>query len=247
MRSPMFIASFALICLALAVAAQDATPPAVEHVIPGTTAGSSLIQRVNPVYPPLARQARIQGTVVMEIKISKSGDVESLQLMSGHPMLAPAAVEAVKQWKYKPFVIDGEPAEVKTTIQVVFTIADNPEPPNEAGPGKAPVANPPADAAVNAPERVRVSAGVATGLLISKVNPVYPREAREQRVQGNVIMKVNVDKDGNVETVELVSGDPLLAPAAIDAVRQWKYKPFLLNGNRMNIETKVLVAFKMAP
>src|SRR5690349_12069510 len=98
-----------------------ATPQRV-RVSAGVTQGL-LVKRVQPAYPPLARQARIQGTVVLQAQISKAGDIENLQLISGHPMLAPAAIEAVKQWKYKPYLLNGEPVEVETTVQVNFSLA----------------------------------------------------------------------------------------------------------------------------
>ena len=98
-----------------------ATPQRV-RVSAGVTAGL-LVKRVQPAYPPLARQARIQGTVVLQAQISKTGDIENLQLISGHPMLAPAAIEAVKQWKYRPYLLNGEPVEVETQVQVNFTLA----------------------------------------------------------------------------------------------------------------------------
>jgi len=82
-----------------------------------------LIRKVSPNYPPLARQARIQGTVILQAQISKDGSIQNLQLISGHPMLAPAAIEAVKQWKYKPYLLNGEPVEVETQVQVNFTLA----------------------------------------------------------------------------------------------------------------------------
>ncbi len=68
-----------------------------------------MIRRVQPNYPPLAKQARIQGQVVLQAEISKDGTIQNLQLISGHPMLAPAAIEAVKQWRYKPYLLNGEP------------------------------------------------------------------------------------------------------------------------------------------
>ncbi|HEY4933500.1 MAG TPA: energy transducer TonB [Terriglobales bacterium] len=82
-----------------------------------------LIRQVKPVYPALARSARIQGVVVLQAVISKDGSIENLHLVSGHPMLAPAAIDAVKQWKYKPYFLNGEPVEVETTINVNFTLA----------------------------------------------------------------------------------------------------------------------------
>jgi TonB family protein len=82
-----------------------------------------LVHRVLPVYPPLARQAHVQGTVVLEADISSEGTVETLKATSGHPMLIPAAIEAAKQWRYKPFVLDGSPVAVKTQIIVNFTLS----------------------------------------------------------------------------------------------------------------------------
>ncbi len=98
-----------------------ATPQRV-RVSQGVSQGL-LIHQVKPSYPPLARQARIQGTVVLQALISKDGSIQNLHLVSGHPMLAPAAIDAVKQWRYKPYYLNGEPVEVETTINVNFTLA----------------------------------------------------------------------------------------------------------------------------
>src|SRR3954469_4180864 len=98
-----------------------ATPQRV-RVSQGVTQGL-LTRRVNPTYPPLARQARIQGQVVLQAEISKDGSIANLRLVSGHPMLAPAAIEAVKQWKYKPYFLNGEPVEVETQITVIFSLS----------------------------------------------------------------------------------------------------------------------------
>ena len=98
-----------------------ATPQRV-RVSQGVSTGL-LIRKTQPNYPPLARQARIQGTVILQAEISKSGDIQNLRLISGHPMLAPAAIEAVKQWKYKPYLLNGEPVEVETQVQVNFTLS----------------------------------------------------------------------------------------------------------------------------
>lgn len=88
----------------------------------GVTKGL-LIRRVEPTYPPLARSARVQGEVVLSAIISTNGDIENLQLVSGHPMLVPAALSAVKQWRYKPYLLNGQPTEVETTITVIFTLS----------------------------------------------------------------------------------------------------------------------------
>jgi protein TonB len=74
------------------------------------------------VYPPLAKQARIQGVVKLNAVISKEGNIEQLTVVSGHPLLIPSALEAVKKWRYKPTLLNGEPVEVITQIDVNFTL-----------------------------------------------------------------------------------------------------------------------------
>ncbi len=80
----------------------------------------SLIRRVQPVYPPLARTAHIQGSVVVDALISKAGTMENVHAISGHPMLVPAAIDAVSQWRYRPYILNSEPIEVETQITVNF-------------------------------------------------------------------------------------------------------------------------------
>ncbi|HEV2115597.1 MAG TPA: TonB family protein, partial [Terriglobales bacterium] len=81
-----------------------------------------LTHKVEPQYPPLAKQAHIQGTVVLHAVIGKDGSVQGLQVVSGHPMLTASAISAVKQWKYKPYMLNGQPVEIDTTITVNFTL-----------------------------------------------------------------------------------------------------------------------------
>jgi protein TonB len=81
-----------------------------------------LVKRVQPVYPPLARNARVQGLVVLEARISKVGKIEELRLISGHPLLAGAALDAVRQWQYSPYSLNGEPVEVETQITVILSL-----------------------------------------------------------------------------------------------------------------------------
>ena len=88
----------------------------------GQVTAASIITQTHPVYPPLARQARIQGTVVLHAIIDKDGKVAQLEVVSGHPLLVQAALDAVKQWRYKPTQLNGDPVEVDTTIQVTFTM-----------------------------------------------------------------------------------------------------------------------------
>ncbi len=101
-------------------------PPPITNATPvrrgGNVQAANLIHQVNPIYPPLARQARVQGVVVMEAVISKEGSIESLRVITGHPLLNQAALDAVKQWKYRPTLLNGDPVEVITTVTVTFSL-----------------------------------------------------------------------------------------------------------------------------
>ncbi len=90
--------------------------------ISGGVAAGNLITKVTPVYPAIAKAARISGQVVLAATISKNGTIENLHLVSGPPMLVQAAMEAVRQWRYKPFLLSGEPTEVETTVTVTFSM-----------------------------------------------------------------------------------------------------------------------------
>lgn len=81
-----------------------------------------LIRRVEPVYPPMARAARVQGPVLLAAVISKDGTIENLRTISGHPLLVPAAISAVSQWRYRPYILNGEAIEVETQITVNFIL-----------------------------------------------------------------------------------------------------------------------------
>jgi len=84
-----------------------------------------LIRKVQPEYPSLARSARVQGSVILAAIISKDGTMENLKLISGHPMLVQAAISAVSQWRYRPYILNGEVIEVETQITVNFVLGGN--------------------------------------------------------------------------------------------------------------------------
>ena len=99
-----------------------AREPIVKRVRRGTMEASQLIHRVQPEYPPIAKQIHVQGAVEFTAVISKEGMIENLQLVRGHPILVAAARNAIIQWRYKPTILNGEPVEVITTITVNFTL-----------------------------------------------------------------------------------------------------------------------------
>src|SRR6185437_10438975 len=94
-------------------------------------------------------------------------------------------------------------------------------------------------------ERIRVGGNMAVANLIHKVDPVYPAIAKAAKIQGTVVLHAIIGKDGVVRKVEFVSGPPLLMTAAMDAVRQWSYKPTLLNGKPVEVDTTVSVIFAL--
>ena len=104
-------------------------PPPPPKVAPkrvtvgGNVQAARLVNRVQPIYPPLARQTRISGTVKLHAIIGKNGAVEQLQVVSGHPLLVQSALDAVRQWRYQPTLLNGDPVEVDTEIDVIFSLA----------------------------------------------------------------------------------------------------------------------------
>jgi protein TonB len=98
-------------------------PPAVRHPPVSRMMEGNLTHRVQPDYPLLARQVRVQGLVVLRATISREGAIEDLQVLSGHPMLVKAAVEAVRQWRYRPYELNGVPVEVETEVKVNFVLS----------------------------------------------------------------------------------------------------------------------------
>jgi TonB family protein len=243
---------FFVVLGSLRAIAQDAPPAPLQ--VPPEAVQKLLLRRVAPTYPPLARQARIQGAVVINVIISKTGEVRTMQLVSGHPMLAPSALEAVKQWRYRSYEQDGVPVEIQTTVQINFSL---PEPsaegiagdglpgssPNQSIAGQVHLCESSPDSSL--PNRVRVSQGVMRAMLISKRSPAYPEEARKQFIEGTVLLAMEIGRDGAVCDIALISGHPLLAPAAIDAVRQWKYRPYLLNNTPVEVESQAQVNFTL--
>jgi TonB family protein len=378
------------------------------------TASTMIVQKAPINYPDAARKAGVQGKIVLRVVTSYSGDVEEVTVVSGDPALAQAAVDAVKQMKYKPYLADGLPAEMETQVSFNFQIKAQPQPdppplgtfrddaysnsyfgiyyplsrdwvlateamrkrmaadgsahgtyvllsalripqnavfrradseftvlavirsatpsPNECKQYLEAVANdlnsskegrqkgdvsqfaiaghdfyrgdfefrngtshrtvlctlvkdyrlqwdiaglskqaietavstlgsitaaPPATAPQpppampvtaelsKAPSPTRVPMGAMTGLLIKKVQPVYPPEARYAYIQGTVVLRADINKTGDVVDLEVVSGPIELAVSAVNAVRKWKYHPYLLNGEPVKVETQIVVNYAL--
>ena len=104
---------------------------------------------------------------------------------------------------------------------------------------------PPKPANIIPPHPVRLSTGVSEGLLIQKITPVYPKIAISTRTQGTVVLQALIGRDGTIQNLHVVSGHPLLINSAVDAVKQWRYRPYLLNNEPVEVETQIVVNFKI--
>jgi len=225
----------------------------------------NLTHKVMPAYPAAAKENRIQGQVLLRAIIDRQGNVIQLKTISGHPYLIPAAMDAVKQWRYKPYLLNREPVEVETVVVVNFNLAPSPGSSSSAttpaagssaassgSGGNASAVEPHNDAAGGEPpnkvtyNRVRISGGVAESHLIHKIVPAYPEQAKQSRIQGTVILQAVIDKEGHIIELTPISGHPMLVPTALDAVRQWRYSPYILNGDPVEVQTTVTVNFNLA-
>jgi TonB family protein len=203
--------------------------------IGGNVQESKLIRRVEPVYPELAKKARVQGKVTLKISVDEEGNVADVSVIEGHPLLDEAAINAVRQWKYSPTFLNGKPVSVMATVSVEFNLGGRLSSVGQIAPPPRPVKRDPIQIGGNVPESKP----------IRRVEPVYPELAKEARVQGKVTLKITVDKEGNVTDVSVIAGHPLLDDAAVNAVRQWKYSPTFLNGKPISVMATVTVEFNL--
>ena len=205
---------------------------------PGDSTSLQPIKIQKADYPLDAARQQLQGEVIVKLLVSDTGDVEAVEVVSGDPILARAAVAAARKWKFKPFIKGGKPVKASTTIPFDFAFT-------EKVTDKTPPADPTTIDNQGNSQPVHISQGVATGLLIHKVEPVYPMLARVNHVQGTVVLNAIIGKDGRIAQLTPVSGPPELISPAVGAVQQWRYKPYLLNGEPVQVQTQVIVIFKL--
>ena len=189
-----------------------------------------LIKEVAPVYPQIARQARVEGMVILEAKTDEQGNVIGVRVLRSIPLLEQAAIEAVKQWKYEPLVIDGKPRKVLFTVTVRFMLKEG---------GTAKTLDKFAQGAIRAENDIKPPK------LVKEVAPVYPEVARVAVIEGVVILGVKTDEEGRVKDVMVLRSIPLLDQAAIDAVRQWVYEPLVIDGKAVPVVFTVTVRFTL--
>jgi TonB family protein len=192
----------------------------------------------NAVYPTQARDQKTEGEIVAALLVSDTGDVKNVRVFKGDPLLVKSAEDAVSKWKFKPVVKGDKAIAVITTAKFRFVLSDDGQVTNGVAAELG--------AAHELPRRVRVSSGVAAGLLLEKVQPVYPSEARQAGIQGAVVLQGVISKGGKVTDLQVVSGPKELVAAAIEAVQQWRYKPYVFMGDPIEVDTQFQVNFTLS-
>jgi TonB family protein len=188
------------------------------------------IKEVRPVYPEVARKARVEGIVILEAKADEEGNVADTRILRSIPLLDQAAIEAVKQWKYEPMIVDGKARKVVFTVTVRFVL-------DEGAKGTA--------MDKFAQGAIRAENDIKPPKLIKEVAPVYPEIARVAMIEGVVILGVKTDEKGQVKDVLILRSIPLLDQAAIDAVRQWVYEPMIVDGKAVTVVFTATVRFTL--
>jgi len=206
-----------------------------ERIPSGVVAGM-ILTKVDPVYPAEAKAAHVQGAVILHAIISKTGTVEKLEVISGNGMLVNAARDAVSKWTYKPYMLNGQPVEVETSITVNYTLGDS-----TAASGPVP----PADEASDGVKQIR--GDVIGPVLIYVPEPEYTELARQDKVEGFVLINMVVDEQGLPQHLHVSRGlGDGLDEKALEAVRQYRFKPATENGKPVAVYLNVEVNFELA-
>jgi protein TonB len=239
--------------------------PANAIRIGGSIGPPKKIKNVAPVYPPDALAARVAGVVIIEAVIGEDGKVRAVRILRSIPMLDPAALEAVRQWEFIPTLLNGAAVPVVMTVTVNFVPKEGPGvagsvaggvPGGVAGgvagafdapPPPPPPPPPPAGEGkgLSDPAAIRIGGGITPPRKTVHIDPVYPPDAKEAKIQGVVILEVLIGADGKVEQTKVLRSIPQLDQAAVDAVRQWEFTPTLLNGEAKKVIMTVTVNFTL--
>lgn len=237
--------------------AQQAEQSAPPYQVSQKVADEMLLSKVAPEYPDAVKNAITSGQIVIMFTIDKDGRVAEAMAVPrdfagresrniDDPKLRRAAVAAVKQWRYRPYLHNGDPVEVETSVVLPFDFRKT------GASSQADAQLSPASGAAQSdtPRYGRfglplLDAKLVEEKLINRVEPQYPQMARIAHIQGDVIFDVLIDKQGHISNIRAVQGHPILIQSGMDAVKQWAYQPFLLNGEPVEVEATVAVKFRL--
>jgi TonB family protein len=195
-------------------------PPSPPKDKKGDLKQPRLIHKVEPVFPEEAKKAGIEGQVVVTAVTDVFGSVAEAKAVKGPKALHEAAVNAIKQWVYEPYLLDGVPKPVKFTVVVRFNLDKEKK-------------QPPVISVTEKPK------------LIKQVHAKYPKEALKTGVQGKVVLEITIDTKGNVVDAVVIDGHSLLNEAALEAIKQWQFEPFVKDGVKKSVRFTVIVNFKL--
>jgi TonB family protein len=205
-----------------------------------------LIKRVEPRYPGIAAANQVDGDVVMKGTVAVDGTVKNIKVTHGLPQLVDAAVHAVSQWQYEPMRVNGVATPFEAVIVVHFHFAANAPSPTAPAPPPVEVPLPPAARAQLPPPPegvMRISGRVMAANLESRVEAVYPADAVALDARGTVLVLATIRKTGEVSEVQVVSGPERFRDAASNAVRQWRYHPYEVDGEAVDVQTTMTLNF----
>ncbi len=220
------------------VPAKLTAPPMPKRLnVGGGVQRMRLVTKVDPVYPAECKTAGIEGTVILDVVIGKNGAVQSVERVNKlvDDRLAAAAIEAVKQWKYQPTLLNGEPVEVKTGVDVNFTLAEK-----EAAAGTWTGSRSQANGAF------RIGPDVSAPQPIFKVEPEHSEEARAAGLEGTVLMSLVIDAEGAPTQIRVVRSLGMgLDEKAMEALAKWKFRPGMKDGRPVAVIANVEMNFRL--
>jgi len=215
------------------------TAPDPIHAAPPPSVHIDIQKRIPIIYSHSAEEKKLQGTVVLSVLFNETGAAENPEIVSGDPALAHCALDSLGKWGADPLQRDGKPVKVKIPLTFEFVYDD---PPVSFSDGEMPVQTGGADV-----DRVTLSAHLAGRRVLRQIPPHYPAMGTNLRVRGTVDLAAAIGKDGTIRQLDVVKGNPLLATAALEAVRQWRYKPYIYHGRPVAFDTRIEVDFQPAP
>ena len=182
----------------------------------GVMAGQ-LVHKVMPQYPKEAAWAHVSGSVVLHVIIGEDGIPHDITVVSGPEMLRQPYINAVKQWVYKPYLLNGKSTPVDTTITLILDFGG----------------------LVLPKGRIHLSSGELAGLTLEHPVPRYPHFNSKDHITGASLFHVVIGRDGHVLQLDVISGPSKRLPFEIDAVKQYVYKPYLVHGEAVEVDSTV--------
>ena len=222
-----------------------------------------LLKKKEPEYPQRALKGGIEGEVVLIGQTDLEGNMTEVNILEGHPLLAKAAQEVLKHWKYAVWEIDGNKKPVSFSMILIFRIKRDPARGEKEADKileryrpllkeKEPKTEKSLPAILEMvitfgeklqPEKIGAKS-IETPKLTRRVDPKYPAAALGANIEGEVILRGKTDTDGNVTDIKVLLGHPLLSEAAVNASRQWKYLPWKIDGKAKPVNFTLVIIFR---